>query len=499
MNQLKTFLLLFLIIIIGFSLRWYDLGTESLWIDEAFSVHHAELPSISENIKQVILTEGAPPGYYILLHGWITLFGNSEIAVRSLSVLFGVFSIIVLFFLVRLFFSEGVALLSSLFLATSMLQILLSQEARLYSLFTFLTIFATYILAIIFIRMKQNETAIFWWGLYCLVIALAFYVNYVAFVLVLFYFMFLFIQWRKLSVYFRYIFILIHGVLFALAMGLYYFSGNVLIQQFFSLNIGLTNSLISKHLPSFLAQLGLFFYALPFILFFIVIFLVFIAWKKKSRFVNFNLSDTWFFSFVSLWGVLYIYLCLHTLTLFDIPLTQNPITQSYFLIRHSFFLVPLLYVYVAYKICTMRQKIFAVAVIVAILLVNIIALSVYYQQTTKAPWREAMDYIQENSSHSPLLLLDKGSFSNEFLLNYYFNSSFTLIKLTFSEEKRKLIKMGDEEVWQAIQGKEDFWLILYKNVSTKDYYKDLLDTRYVMDISKDFNGIKIYHYRTRNI
>src|SRR3989338_7584694 len=97
MNKIKTFLLLFLIVVLGFGLRWYDLGNESLWNDEAFSVHHALVGSVSEVVKNVTMTEGAPPGYYILLHYWITLFGTSEVAVRLLSVLLGVFSIVVLF------------------------------------------------------------------------------------------------------------------------------------------------------------------------------------------------------------------------------------------------------------------------------------------------------------------------------------------------------------------------------------------------------------------
>jgi len=59
--------------------------------------------------------------------------------------------------------------------------------------------------------------------------------------------------------------------------------------------------------------------------------------------------------------------------------------------------------------------------------------------------------------------------------------------------------MNDTEVWQSVEGREEFWLILYKNTSTKDFYKNLLDTRYTSDVSTDFKGIKIYHYRTRNI
>ena len=500
MNKRFLFFVFFVVLVVGFSVRWYDLGKESLWNDEAFSVHHASVSAVSGIITQVSITEGAPPGYYILLHYWITLFGTSEVALRSLSVLFGVFSIIILFLLVRLFFSEQVALLSSFFLATSMLQVLFSQEARLYSLFTFLVLLASYVIALIFRCAQRDEKAVFLWLVYLLVMLLTFYVNYLTFFVALSYFLVLFFRWNTFSVLFRRTFIFVHGVLAVLVISLYYLSGNVLIHQFLSLNKGLTNSLIMKHLPSFLAQLGLFFYALPLLLFFGIIFLLLLLWKRRMAITLFTLPDTYFFSMMSLWAVFYVYLCFNTITLFGIHLTQNPITQSYFLIRHSFFLAPLLYVYVAYKICMMRQKVFAGGVIVVILLVNIVALSSYYSQTTKAPWGEAMGYIQENSINSPLLLLDKGGFSNEFLLRrYYPTSDFELIKLTSSEEMRVLDRMGDEKVWQAIGDYEEFWLILYKNTSTKDYYKQLLDMRYIAEEPIYFQGIKIYHYHARNI
>ncbi|GEM_PF-5364265 len=499
MNTWTTVLLLVLVVLLGFGLRWYDLGTESLWNDEAFSVHHAALGTVSEVVEQVSMTEGAPAGHYILLHYWMHWFSSSEVGVRSLSVVFGVLSIIILFFLVRLFFSEQVALISSLFLATSMLQVLFSQEARLYSLFTFLTILASYILALIFLRRQRKEKIKLWWGVYFIVIFLAFYISYTALFLVLFYSLLLLLYWEQVDSVFRLVFMLIHGSLALVLFCFYYFFGHVFVERFLALNNGLTNSLISKHLPSFLAQLGLFFYTLPLLLF-LGLFLFFFSLRKRHTFLQCSVSDRLFFLMVSLGGVFYVYLCFNTLTLFGIPLTQNPITQSYFLIRHSFFLAPLLYVYVAYKICTMRQKVFAGGVIVVILLVNIVALSAYYSQTTKAPWREAMSYIQKNSSGQTLLLLDKGGFSNEYLLRYYYSTAdFTLVKLTSSEEWRKLDKMNDTEVWQALGGRTDFWLILYKNTSTKEFYKNLLDTRYVADDSIDFKGIKIYHYHTRNI
>jgi mannosyltransferase len=59
-----------------------------LWLDEALAVNVAHLP-----VRQIgpwLRHDGAPPLYYYLLHGWIKVFGTSDLAVRSLSGLFGV-------------------------------------------------------------------------------------------------------------------------------------------------------------------------------------------------------------------------------------------------------------------------------------------------------------------------------------------------------------------------------------------------------------------------
>jgi uncharacterized membrane protein len=60
--------------------------TQNLWRDEAFSYLLAKEP-IS---KMLPLTAGdfSPPLYYIVLHYWMSIFGTSEVALRSLSTLF---------------------------------------------------------------------------------------------------------------------------------------------------------------------------------------------------------------------------------------------------------------------------------------------------------------------------------------------------------------------------------------------------------------------------
>jgi len=72
--------------LIAFAVRIKGLSVDGLWFDEVYSVRIVRL-SVGQIIR---LTSGDvhPPLYYLLLHFWTKCFGESESAVRMLSVLF---------------------------------------------------------------------------------------------------------------------------------------------------------------------------------------------------------------------------------------------------------------------------------------------------------------------------------------------------------------------------------------------------------------------------
>ena len=80
------------IISLGFVLRLFILSQRgSLWFDEAFSVHFASMDL--HTMWEFLKFENNPPLYFGVLHFWMKLFGDSEIAVRALSMVFGLASI----------------------------------------------------------------------------------------------------------------------------------------------------------------------------------------------------------------------------------------------------------------------------------------------------------------------------------------------------------------------------------------------------------------------
>ncbi len=104
----------------------------ALWLDEAQSVAIASEAITA--IPGVLRTDGAPPGYYLLLHSWMALFGDSDVAVRSLSVLFSLVTLAVIALLVRRIADTRVAIAVTVLLATNPFVIRYATEGRMYAL-----------------------------------------------------------------------------------------------------------------------------------------------------------------------------------------------------------------------------------------------------------------------------------------------------------------------------------------------------------------------------
>ena len=129
-----------LIVLGGFALRLYRLGAESLWYDETVSAYLAaqSIPDLVAHTARDI----HPPGYYLLLHLWARLAGDSEFALAFFSLIFGVLLIPLCYTLAgRLPWPGGkhglgrdIALWSALLVAVSPYHLWYSQEVRMYTL-----------------------------------------------------------------------------------------------------------------------------------------------------------------------------------------------------------------------------------------------------------------------------------------------------------------------------------------------------------------------------
>jgi mannosyltransferase len=192
-SALTVVVLLVLITVLAVGLRLYRLDAQSLWYDEGFSVSLARLGPAEITARTA--ADIQPPLYYYLLHGWIGFLGDDERAVRSLSVLFGVVTVPLIYAVAwQLFRSRLAGLLAALLIAVSPLHIWYGQETRMYTLLTFLCLLSSYFLLLV-IQTEKKWQILALWAAYTLTNVAAMYTHYFAFFVLAFQAGYLFFVW----------------------------------------------------------------------------------------------------------------------------------------------------------------------------------------------------------------------------------------------------------------------------------------------------------------
>jgi mannosyltransferase len=164
-GKIISIFLLSLIVLVGAGLRIYKLGSHDLWFDEAISSY------IAGHIAHITWDKN-PPLYYLLLHFWTKFFDNGEFQLRSLSAIFGIASIFVLYKLGGLF-DKKAGLISAFLLAISPIYIWYSQEARNYSLAIFTVLLSVYFFIL---ALRKNKPIL--WVFFAISSAISLYSSY---------------------------------------------------------------------------------------------------------------------------------------------------------------------------------------------------------------------------------------------------------------------------------------------------------------------------------
>jgi 4-amino-4-deoxy-L-arabinose transferase-like glycosyltransferase len=129
------------ILVLATALRLLYLGRHSYWTDEIESVFFAGLPWPAF-VSRLVHDEANMTVYYLLLRPWL-LLGTSEPAVRSLSVVFSVATIPLLYALAARMFGSRVGLIAALLVSVNAFHVAYAQNARSYSLLLFLLTIAS--------------------------------------------------------------------------------------------------------------------------------------------------------------------------------------------------------------------------------------------------------------------------------------------------------------------------------------------------------------------
>lgn len=156
--------------LVALALRLYQIGNESLWLDEAYTLLFSGLP-----LDRLFTVGGAhehPPFYYLIVHFLLNLW-NSPVAPRLVSAVAGSLSVLVMYALGAKLFGRLAGLMAAGLLAVAPFHVWYGQEARAYEL-AGLFVLLSYLC--LFEALDRPRRAV--WVAYAASMALALYSEY---------------------------------------------------------------------------------------------------------------------------------------------------------------------------------------------------------------------------------------------------------------------------------------------------------------------------------
>lgn len=163
--------------LIGTILRFYDLGFNSLWLDEA-TTYNIAMKSLPEIWQTTTGGEFNPPLFYWVEH-FMLVFGNSEAVLRFIPALLGILTIPLIYLIGKEFMDRNTGIIAAAAVAFSPFLVFYSQEARAYSMMLF---FVAAAMVFYLKALKSND--LMNWGLFGLFSALAFWSHFYALVII---------------------------------------------------------------------------------------------------------------------------------------------------------------------------------------------------------------------------------------------------------------------------------------------------------------------------
>lgn len=143
----------------------------SIWFDEAFGAYLIRFDFAG--IFKFTALDVHPPLYYWALKLWSMVFGTSDMALRSMSVLFAVVALLFVYLIVRRVFGQRTALTALPFVVLSPFLVRYAQEARMYTMVLAIGLAGTYAL----LRAHESPSRKRWM-IYGAVVALGMWTHY---------------------------------------------------------------------------------------------------------------------------------------------------------------------------------------------------------------------------------------------------------------------------------------------------------------------------------
>ncbi|MBN1367138.1 MAG: glycosyltransferase family 39 protein [Dehalococcoidales bacterium] len=473
-----TLLLLALITALAIFLRFFTLGSESIWLDEAYSIIESHL-----SVQGIAASSNHPPLYFWILRVWIDIFGTSEFAIRSLSAIFGVFTIIPIYFTGKTLFNKRIGLLSAFLASFGVTLIYYSQDARAYSLLVLLSTLSY----LFFIKIFNTDEKKYYIA-YTVVTVLLIYTHFFSLFLIgaqiLFYLIFI-KKYPGLKIKhlipLAIIIVSIIPMLLLLKDNINRIGGGGFWITEPS-NTAFFNTLINFSATG----------STRYVVF--AIFIILAIWGIISLFRNTNkpcrknpkynknkahniieeecpgLGSTPTMVLLLLW------LFIPTL----IPFIESKLLVPIFQTKYVVGAYPALVIMVAAGISYLRSKWLIYPVLILIIILSSVGLYSYYKYPNREQWREAVRYIETHSQPDDLIIICKGHYHLPF--DYYYKGSLTEQGIRSTEDATDFINSEDG---QDLKNQGRLWLVLAYDESDVYY---VFENAYGKDSIEDGRG-----------
>ena len=177
--------ILLLLVLLGFALRVYQLDGQSMWSDEGLSLYRAQQP-LAQGLTNIIRVDDIdtldanPPLYFLLLHLWRAVAGESVFGLRFLGAAAGTLAVPLMYALGKRAFGRLVGVAVALLVAISPFHVWQSQVLRNYGLLLTLNLLSVYGL-FRFVLAPWHQTSWSWLALWGLAGVLGIYTHYFGF------------------------------------------------------------------------------------------------------------------------------------------------------------------------------------------------------------------------------------------------------------------------------------------------------------------------------
>jgi uncharacterized membrane protein len=467
--------LLFLIILIGLLLRFYNLTFQSLWLDELHTMIETD-PKISfkELLNYLSCCDLHPPLFFFLERLSFSIFGHSEWIARSLTAIAGTTSIWAIFLLGRELYNTKTGLTVAAFTCVNYYSIYYSQEARGYILaFLFASLSFLYLVRLVK-NLNRKNTLLF--SLFTLLMMFTHYYGIFvtiaeAFILMSFWLL----EKEKKTLLFKHIlgsFILI-GLIYASWTP--YIMDMKLIKSFWITNV--SSNFATDYFFEYFGNSDL---LKPFLYLFLMGFFVQLFSIKG------NLKEQpFFFGFFILVAWIFItYLIPYLRSIFVIPMLHP---------RYTIVVLPAILLIIASGVQNIQNQVIRnmlIGVFIFISLLDIISLKKYYSQPNKTQFREITAYIANHNELKLPIINPKTAWH----FQYYAKSN--------KIENQLLGENTDHLIDSFIQSKvtKGFWLVGSHNNPPKltEEQQKSISSNYIQTIDLNYFDSWLQQYISTN-